>query len=159
MENKINDPAIINDLIQINNDRIAGYKTALDLAHSIRVDDLGVIFAKYISQSEQFISELIPYVVLEGEEPTETDSTMLSGKLFRLWMNIKVNISGNDRKSLLESCEKGEDAFRETYKKTLEEDRSSLTINAVKLIENQLDKQFVAHDEIKILSYSILNTL
>lgn len=157
MENKINDPAIINDLIQINNDRIAGYKTALDLAHSIRVDDLGVIFAKYINQSEQFISELISYVVLEGEEPT--DSTMLSGKLFRLWMNIKVNISGNDRKSLLESCEKGEDAFRETYKKTLEEDRSFLTINAVNLIENQLDRQLVAHDEIKILSDSILNTL
>ena len=92
MENRANDPAIINDLIKINNDRIAGYREALDLAHSMRIDDLGGIFAKYILQSEQFITELTPYVTLEGEQPT--DSTMLSGKLFRLWMNIKVNISG-----------------------------------------------------------------
>jgi uncharacterized protein (TIGR02284 family) len=157
MENRANDPAIINDLIKINNDRIAGYREALDLAHSMRIDDLGGIFAKYILQSEQFINELTPYVTLEGEEPT--DSTMLSGKLFRLWMNIKVNISGNDRKSLLESCEKGEDAFKATYRKTLEEDREALSIHVVSLIENQLSKQLIAHDQIKMLRDTISETI
>ena len=157
MENRTNDPAIINDLIKINNDRIAGYREALDLAHSMRIDDLGGIFAKYILQSEQFITELTPYVTLEGEQPT--DSTMLSGKLFRLWMNIKVNISGNDRKSLLESCEKGEDAFKATYRKTLEEDREALSIHVVSLIENQLSKQLVAHDQIKLLRDTISDTI
>ena len=153
MENRANDPAIINDLIKINNDRIAGYREALDLAHSMRIDDLGGIFAKYILQSEQFITELTPYFKLEGEQPA--DSTMLSGKLFRLWMNIKVNISGNDRKSLLESCEKGEDAFKATYRKILEEDREALSIHVVSLIENQLSKQLVAHDQIKLLRDTI----
>lgn len=157
MENRANDPAIINDLIKINNDRIAGYREALDLAHSMRIDDLGGIFAKYILQSEQFITELTPYVTLEGEQPA--DSTMLSGKLFRLWMNIKVNISGNDRKSLLESCEKGEDAFKATYRKILEEDREALSIHVVSLIENQLSKQLVAHDQIKLLRDTISDTI
>lgn len=149
MENRVNDPEIINDLIKINNDRIAGYKTALDLAQSIHIDNLSGIFSKYILQSEQFISELIPYVALEGEKPT--DSTMLSGKLFRLWMNIKVTVAGDDRKSLLESCEKGEDAFKETYKKILEEDSEFLSIHVKTLIEGQLNRQLVAHDEIKAL--------
>lgn len=157
MENKANDPAIINDLIKINNDRIAGYRMALDLAHSIQIDDLGGIFAKYILQSEQFVTELTPYVTLEGEEPTDT--TMLSGKLFRLWMSIKVNIAGNDRKSLLESCEKGEDAFKATYRKILEEDRDFLSANVVSLIESQLRKQVLAHDEIKTLRDTISDTI
>lgn len=114
MENQINNPEIINDLIKINNDRIEGYKTASDLANNMGVDSLGSIFGKYMQQSKQFIEELTPYVKLEGEEPTE--STMMSGKLFRLWMNVKVNISGNDKRSLLESCEKERMLLRKPIK-------------------------------------------
>ncbi|MEJ5090498.1 PA2169 family four-helix-bundle protein [Sphingobacterium faecium] len=149
MENQINNPEIINDLIKINNDRIEGYKTASDLANNMGVDSLGSIFGKYMQQSKQFIEELTPYVKLEGEEPTE--STMMSGKLFRLWMNVKVNISGNDKRSLLESCEKGEDAFKETYKNTLEEDADQLSIEVKNMVLNQLGKQLAAHNDIKML--------
>ncbi|MGJ1322927.1 ferritin-like domain-containing protein [Sphingobacterium faecium] len=149
MENQINNPEIINDLIKINNDRIEGYKTASDLANNMGVDSLGGIFGKYMQQSKQFIEELTPYVKLEGEEPTE--STMMSGKLFRLWMNVKVNISGNDKRSLLESCEKGEDAFKKTYKNTLEEDTDQLSIEVKNMVLNQLGKQLAAHNDIKML--------
>ena len=149
MENQINNPEIINDLIKINNDRIEGYKTASDLANNMGVDSLGGIFGKYMQQSKQFIEELTPYVKLEGEEPTE--STMMSGKLFRLWMNVKVNISGNDKRSLLESCEKGEDAFKDTYKKILEEDNDQLSVEVKNILLKQLDKQLEAHDAIKML--------
>lgn len=156
MDSKVNDPEMINDLIKINNDRIAGYRTALDLAHSMHIDDLGGIFAKYILQSERFITELTPHVIREGEQPTH--STMLSGKLFRLWMNIKVSVAGNDRKSLLESCEKGEDAFIDMYKKILEEDSESLSVPVQHLIGDQLSRQLVAHDEVKALRDSILTS-
>ena len=149
MENQINNPEIINDLIKINNDRIEGYKTASDLANNMGVDSLGGIFGKYMQQSKQFIEELTPYVKLEGEEPTE--STMMSGKLFRMWMNVKVNISGNDKRSLLESCEKGEDAFKETYKNALEEDADQLSIEVKNMVLNQLGKQLAAHNDIKML--------
>lgn len=149
MENNLNNPEIINDLIKINNDRIAGYKTALDLAHGLGLDMLRHIFANNILQSERFIDELTPFVLREGEQPT--DETMLSGKLFRMWMSIKVNIAGNDRKSLLESCEKGEDAFKETYKKTLEDDDNNLSIDLNNILLNQLDNQIEAHNEIKNL--------
>lgn len=149
MENHVNNPDIINDLIKINNDRIAGYKTALDLAHGLGLDTLRHMFANNILQSEQFIEELTPYVLQEGEQPT--DETMLSGKLYRMWMSVKGNIVGNDRKSLLESCEKGEDAFKETYTKTLEGDINDLSTDVCNILLVQLAKQSESHIEIKSL--------
>ncbi|MFD2904210.1 ferritin-like domain-containing protein [Sphingobacterium anhuiense] len=149
MENTLNNPDIINDLIKINNDRIAGYKRALDLAHGLELDTLRHIFANNILQSERFIEELTPYVIREGEQPT--DETMLSGKLFRMWMSIKGNIVGNDRHSLLESCEKGEDAFKEMYKKILVEDVNDLSLGACNKLLEQLSKQSESHNEIKSL--------
>lgn len=149
MENNLNNPDIINDLIKINNDRIAGYKRALDLAHGLELDTLRQLFANNILQSERFIEELKPYVLREGEKPT--DETMLSGKLFRMWMSIKGNIVGNDRYTLLESCEKGEDAFKEMYKKILVEDVNDLSLGACNKLLEQLSKQSEAHNEIKSL--------
>jgi len=76
---------------------------------------------------------------------------MLSGKLFRAWMGIKVNVTGNDKKSLLESCEKGEDAFKATYKKILEDDVDTLSPSVKNVLTIQLNKQLEAHDTIKML--------
>lgn len=149
MENNINNAAIINDIIKINNDRIEGYNKAIELAHNHGLHELEPDFRKYVEQSKSFISDLTPYVELEGKEPT--DGTMLSGKLFRAWMGIKVNITGNDKKSLLESCEKGEDAFKATYKKILEEEDDELSPNVKNILIKQLNKQLEAHDNIKML--------
>lgn len=155
MENTVNTPDIINDLIKINNDRIAGYKRALDIAHGLELDTLRHIFANNILQSERFIEELTPYVIREGEQPT--DETMLSGKLFRMWMSIKGNIVGNDRHSLLESCEKGEDAFKEMYKKILVEDVNDLSLGACNKLLEQLSKQSESHNEIKSLRDKVIS--
>lgn len=155
MENNLNNPDIINDLIKINNDRIAGYKRALDLAHGLELDNLRHIFANSILQSERFIEELTPYVIREGEQPT--DERMLSGKLFRMWMSIKGNIVGNDRHSLLESCEKGEDAFMEMYKKILIEDVNDLSLGACNKLLEQLSKQSESHNEIKSLRDKVIS--
>jgi len=149
MENLFNNPEIINDLIKINNDRVAGYQTAIGLAQTIGADSLGNISEKYLKQSKLFVEELTAYVKLEGQKPT--DSTMISGKLFRLWMSIKINIAGNDRESLLESCEKGEEAFKETYKKILEEEADQLSIAVKNIVLKQFGKQLTAYEEIKML--------
>ncbi|WP_282638260.1 ferritin-like domain-containing protein [Sphingobacterium thalpophilum] len=149
MDIQINNPAIINDLIKINNDRIEGYKDALTLVKKLEIRDLDEIFRRHIAQSEQFVAELSPYVRLAGKEPSE--DTMISGKLFRLWMSIKVSISGNDRKSLLESCEKGEDAFKESYQRTLAEDSDQISVNVTNLIRMQLNKQLDAYNTIKVM--------
>ncbi|MDM1292723.1 PA2169 family four-helix-bundle protein [Sphingobacterium sp. N143] len=153
MEMKSNNPEIVNDLIKINNDRIEGYSKALSLCESLGIDDnLDRIFKKFIDQSSSFIAELAPYVEHEGEETTE--NTKMSGKIFRWWMGVKVNTAGDSKKSLLESCEKGEKAFRETYKKVLNEHGDELSIPVKNIIQMQLSTQLEAQQNIKVLHQS-----
>lgn len=145
----VNDSTLINDLIQINNDRIAGYNKAIEIAKRLHIDNLNNIFVDYMSQSQIFIEELKPY--LEQQAKAATDGTMVSGKLFRIWMDIKSAISGNDEKSLLSSCEQGEDAFKKTYKDVIDNQDWEITHDLLLLIEKQLAIQLEAHEYIKTL--------
>ncbi|WP_343565807.1 PA2169 family four-helix-bundle protein [Sphingobacterium sp.] len=145
----INDSTLINDLIQINNDRIAGYKKAIEIAERLHIDNLNNVFVEYMSQSQVFIEELKPY--LEQQAKAATDGTMISGKLFRIWMDIRSAISGNDEKSLLSSCEQGEDAFKRTYKDVVDNQDWEITHDLLLLIEKQLAIQLEAHEYIKTL--------
>ncbi|MDF2515565.1 MAG: hypothetical protein K0R59_861 [Sphingobacterium sp.] len=145
----VNDSKLINDLIQINNDRIAGYKKAIEIAKRLHIGNLNNIFVEYMSQSQIFIEELKPY--LEQQAKAATDGNMVSGKLFRIWMDIKSAISGNDEKSLLSSCEQGEDAFKKTYKDVIDNQDWEITHDLLLLIEKQLAIQLEAHEYIKTL--------
>ncbi|MDF2479046.1 MAG: hypothetical protein K0S24_4529 [Sphingobacterium sp.] len=145
----INDSTLINDLIQINNDRIAGYKKALEIAKRLHINTLNNIFFEYMHQSERFIQELKPY--LQPQTRPASDGTMISGKLFRLWMDFKSAVSGNDEKSLLASCEQGEDAFTKTYKDVVDNQDWEITHDLLLLIEKQLSIQLEAHEYIKTL--------
>src|SRR5690606_18184880 len=108
---------VLNDLIQINNDRVAGYKKAIDELHAGDVD-LKALFAEFITQSEVFRQELEETVNSLGEE-ADTGTTA-SGKIYRVWMDVKAALSTKDRKAVLESCEFGEDAAQKAYKQALE---------------------------------------
>jgi uncharacterized protein (TIGR02284 family) len=39
-----------------------------------------------------------------------------SGTLHRMWLDVKATFSGHDRKSILEECERGEDAIKKHIK-------------------------------------------
>ncbi|WP_343319322.1 PA2169 family four-helix-bundle protein [Sphingobacterium multivorum] len=148
MKSNQNDPNILNDLIKINNDRIEGYKLAVDLANEQGEGAREAVFNQLAAQSEKFITELSPLVEFAGQYAT--DRTKLSGELFRLWMVIKSKLSGGNMQSLLEQCERGEAAFREVYEKALAEE-NKLSVGAKNLIQIQLSQQREAHENIKIL--------
>ncbi|WP_286841875.1 MULTISPECIES: PA2169 family four-helix-bundle protein [Sphingobacterium] len=148
MKSNQNDPNILNDLIKINNDRIEGYKLAVDLANEQGEGAREAVFNQLAAQSEKFIAELSPLVELAGQYAT--DRTKLSGELFRLWMVIRSKLSGGKMQSLLEQCERGEAAFSEVYEKALAEE-NKLSIGAKNLIQIQLSQQREAHENIKIL--------
>ena len=148
MKSNQNDPNILNDLIKINNDRIEGYKLAVDLANEQGEGTREAVFNQLAAQSEKFIAELSPLVELAGQYAT--DRTKLSGELFRLWMVIRSKLSGGNMQSLLEQCERGEAAFSEVYEKALAEE-NKLSVGAKNLIQIQLSQQREAHENIKIL--------
>jgi len=136
---------VLNDLIEINNDRIAGYNRAVKESESEDMD-LKAIFNRMADESRQYIAELTQEVVKLGGQP-ETGTTN-SGKIYRAWMDVKATFTGNDRKAILASCEFGEDAAQKAYDAALTTDEA-LPSDVRQLIANQKASLKTSHDVIK----------
>lgn len=136
---------VLNDLVQINNDRIAGYERAIKETDTNDAD-LRSLFTDMASESRTYVSELSRYVQRNGEDPAE--GTTLSGKIYRAWMDVKATFSGKGRKAILAACEYGEDAAQKAYKEALNED---LSTDVRDLITEQQAKLKKSHDKIKRL--------
>jgi len=138
---------ILNDLIQINNDRIAGYRRAIDELDAADVD-LKTLFSSMIQESEQCKLELVSLVQGLGGE-TETGTTN-SGKIYRAWMDVKAIFTGSDRKTVLENCEFGEDAAQKAYRTALAPE-SDLAVSCREGVMRQQSSLKASHDKIKAL--------
>jgi uncharacterized protein (TIGR02284 family) len=136
---------VLNDLIKINNDRIAGYEKAAENIDQSEVM-LKTLFFQLAEESSEFRRELSERVEAMGAKAAD-DSTA-PGKVYRMWMDIKSTFSGNDKKATLESCEFGEDAAQRAYKMALE-DRDELPYSIVQLIEDQKTLLRMSHDLIR----------
>ncbi|MEX0608820.1 MAG: PA2169 family four-helix-bundle protein [Balneolaceae bacterium] len=108
---------VVNNLIQINRDRIEGYRKAQEEIKDMDVD-LHALFGQKIGQSEDFNRELEPVVTNQGGE-LEQDTTT-RGKLYRTWMDFKATITGNSREAILNSCAYGEKAALDEYEDAME---------------------------------------
>src|SRR5688572_2985559 len=97
----------LNDLVRINNDRIEGYERASRETKDSDVD-LQATFHKMAEESHRYKRELEERIFALGEEPAT--NTTVSGKIYRVWMDVKNTFTGADRESILASCEFGEDA-------------------------------------------------
>lgn len=136
---------VLNDLIQINNDRVKGYEKAAADAKSTDVD-LHATFTKMADQSRKNAAELTNEVQkLGGEAATGTTS---SGKIHRAWLEVKATFSGNDRQELLNSCEFGEDAAQKAYRNALASD-AEMSADTRNLITDQQSSLKTSHDLIK----------
>ena len=147
MENKEKVTDILNDLIQINNDRIVGYEKAIN---ELQDDDsdLRSLFQRYIEESRQYKSELTTEVTRLGDDPAQ--GTTNSGKVYRVWMDLKSAITGKDRKTILNNCEFGEDAAQKAYDTALNAD-ANYESSVRDLIVRQKSALKVGHDEVKRL--------
>jgi uncharacterized protein (TIGR02284 family) len=152
MENTTDTIDILNDLILINNDRIAGYEKAIEeLKTNDKGDqenlDLTILFEKMIDDSREMRNALGKEVQVLGGEMAE--ATMSSGKIYRAWMDIKALFTGKDRHTILANCEEGEDAAQKAYNQALAEEDLPHFLHD--LIREQKELLKDAHDEIKAL--------
>ncbi len=136
---------VLNDLIRVNNDRAEGYVNASEEVKSTDVD-LRATFNKLADQSRKFATELTTEVVKLGGEPST--GTTASGKIHRAWMDVKATFSGNDRHTILSSCESGEDATQKAYKAALASD-AEIDADTRKLITDQQASLKTSHDLVK----------
>jgi len=143
---------VLNNLIQINNDRIEGYKTASDETEE---NDLKSFFADLKATSIRLNSELRAEVIRLGGTPT--DETKITGKFFRVWMDVKAALTGKDRKAILDSCEFGEDVAKKTYADTLTDDIEHLTFEQQSMIREQHVALTADHDRVKSMRNAAAN--
>jgi uncharacterized protein (TIGR02284 family) len=137
---------VLNSLIEINNDRVEGYETASKETDSA---DLKSLFADLKSTSQNNLGELRSEVGrLHGEIE---DGTRTTGKFFRAWMDVKAALTGNDRHSILSSCEFGEDNAIQVYEHVLEDHNDDLTSEELSMVRAQLTKLRADHDRVKAL--------
>ena len=138
---------ILNDLVRINHDRVVGYEKAIEELKDEDAD-LKALFQRYVSESRQFGQELTTEVSRLGGDPA--DGTTNSGKIYRVWMDLKAAITGHDRKTVLNNCEFGEDAAQKAYDTALNSD-VEFEPSLRDLVVKQKASLKVGHDEVKRL--------
>ena len=137
---------VLNDLIEIHNDRIAGYEKAVKELKT-EDQDLKILFTGLIGQSHQYKLELGTEVQALGKD-METGTTN-RGKIYRAWMDVKAAFTGKSNHSILESCEYGEDAAQRAYEDALSEKDFPLYLR--ELLQKQRTLLLSSHNEIKAL--------
>ena len=138
--------SVLEDLIKINNDRIAGYEKALkDLKPEDA--DLRILFLKAIDQSRTIRTALgTELQTLGASIPTGTSG---SGSIHRAWLEVKATFTGHNRHSILASCEFGEDAIQKAYDSALSGEHLPEYLSSIVLTEK--GELRLVHDEIKAL--------
>jgi uncharacterized protein (TIGR02284 family) len=135
---------VLNTLVDINNDRIQGYQRASDETEEA---DLKQMFARFISRSEECRGELAAEIERWGGVVIE--STKTRGKFFRIWMEVKVALLGNDRLTILDSCEYGEEMTVFTYERALKRNSDILTFEQEKLLITQHKRLKADYEKVK----------
>jgi len=146
MQNNNETIEVLNDLIQINNDRIVGYERAIKETKE-EDDDLKVLFASMIAESHRHKIALATEVQAFGADVE--NGTTTSGKIYRAWMDVKAVFTGHDRHAVLENCEAGEDAAQKAYRTAL--GHEDLPAYIRELLIQQQETLRESHDEIKAL--------
>lgn len=137
---------ILNDLIEIHNDRIVGYEKAVKELKE-EDEDLKILFTGLIGQSHQCKLELGTEVQVLGKD-IETGTTN-SGKIYRVWMDIKSAFTAKSSHATLESCEYGEDAAQRAYEEALSSEHLPAYLR--EMLEKQRTILLGSHNEIKAL--------
>ena len=137
--------SVLNDLIEINNDRVTGYEKASEETETIDVD-LRAIFQSYANDSQKYANELALEVKRLGGE--SADGTTGLGKIYRAWMDVKATFTGQDRQAILSSCEYGEDQAQKAYTDALASD-AEMNADIRQLITSQKAALKRSHDIIK----------
>lgn len=138
---------ILNDLIEINNDRVAGFTHA---AQELQEKDLDLraLFMELRGESRRNVHELGSAINKNGGEVEMGMSA--GGAIHRMWLDVKSAFSGHDRKTVLEECERGEDAIKKAYQAALSTE-SGLAPEFIEIVTRQQQRVIEVHNHIKAL--------
>lgn len=104
----------LNKLLSLCRNAERGYKIAAQQAND---PDLETVLNDYSKQRNEFAYELSQQILIQGENPKERSGLMAGAH--RVWINIKGIISGENSKTIIEECLRGERESIKFYKEIL----------------------------------------
>jgi uncharacterized protein (TIGR02284 family) len=125
---------LLNDLVLINNDRIAGYEKALKEIDGAETE-LRTLFTELANDSRKNVIALRNYINENQGDPSEGPGT--PGNVYSIWTDVQSTFDGHDPKAILASCELSEKAAQKAYQAALDQD-SNMSPAMQQLISNQL---------------------
>jgi uncharacterized protein (TIGR02284 family) len=134
---------VLHGLLKINNDRIAGYLKAAEETNEV---DLKAFFTERAKESKENVLDLIREIKKTNDYMIWSRTT-LSGKVYRVWMDVKAALNGKDSRSILNSCEFGEEVTQTAYRDAIAS--NELTTEARQLLRNQHVDLIASYDIIK----------
>lgn len=137
----------LNDLIQINRDRIKGYEQAINELEPNNY--LTSIFRAKAKESRTYVDELNNAVTRIGHHP-ETKGTVL-GTIHRTWMDVKNSFTSNQKEAVLENCEFGDKAALAAYDEVLKDENVSIPVWVRSIVLKQRQGLQLAYDQISTL--------
>ncbi|MFV8370049.1 PA2169 family four-helix-bundle protein [Flavobacterium sp. LB2R40] len=143
---------VLNNLIEINNDRIEIYKTASKV---IEENDLKDLFFEFQKTSTIFKSELVQQVHKMGGTPIDTIKN--NGLFLRIWMNFKSILIEKGKEDLLNTLEYNEFVAINSYKNSLSDNLENLTGELHSMLKSQQLLLTAHHDKVKKLGDLMLS--
>ena len=134
---------ILNDLLENSRDGEYGFRTCAEEVESSRLKQL---FNDRAAACGQAATELAQLVMAQGGKPAEGGTA--SGAAHRGWVHVKGMVGANSELSMLEECERGEDAAVARYRKAL---KQNLPADVRAVVERQAEGAQRNHDQIKML--------
>ncbi|MEJ7686351.1 MAG: PA2169 family four-helix-bundle protein [Variovorax sp.] len=134
---------VLNDLVENSRDGEYGFRT---LAEEVESSSLKQTFSQRSAMCAKSVGELAPLISAYGGKPDEGGS--VSGAMHRGWVHVKGAVGANSELSMLEECERGEDAALARYRKALKE---NLPADVRAVVERQAEGAQRNHDEIRSL--------
>jgi uncharacterized protein (TIGR02284 family) len=134
---------VLNDLLKTSRDGEYGFRTC---AEEVKASKLMAVFNDRAEECRRAAEELMQLIAHLGGSPAEGGTT--SGAMHRGWVHVKGAVGANSELSMLEECERGEDAAVARYGKALAQ---NLPADVRSLVERQSQGAQRNHDEIRAL--------
>ena len=139
--------ALLNELIETLKEGQKGYAEAMT---DVEDADLKETFKQFAVQRSGYINEIEDQMFKLDLHPDE--STSVTSKVHRAFINLKGLVTGKDREAILNECERGEDYAVKVYQTALKGEGMTSALQGI--IEKQHQGVQAAHDKIKALRNS-----
>jgi len=137
----------LNDLLETSRDGEYGFNTSAEHATS---PELKTMLMRHAGECREGALELQALIKQLGGDTDEGGS--IGGALHRGWVSVKGVLSGHSDLSMLEECERGEDAAVASYRKAL---KQNLPVSVRTVVERQAQGTQRNHDQIKAMRDSL----